>query len=158
MTTESLLFRQKALRHLHIADHILTQSYPLLKDPKLLLACADNLAQAITHMVTMAVTFERDQKTIPPFHDSDDVKFNTFTIKLAASYKISPEQIGFMRGIKCIKYQHKESPMAFTRKDSFIICDKEYTTTTLTVKEMKKFIDNAKTIFALIDTAITTKS
>ena len=38
--------RDKAKRHVKIADHMLTQTYPLIQDPKLLIAVMDNIFNA----------------------------------------------------------------------------------------------------------------
>jgi hypothetical protein len=143
--------RKKALKNIQVADHILTQTYPLVKDPKLLLAVVDNIFLALSEIINMAVYYEREEKNIPPFHDSFEIKFDIFKMNLAPKYGINPASIAFIADMKTIIEQHKNSPVEFSRKDSFIICDEEYSMTTITTSQMKKFIDNTREIFTLVD-------
>ena len=55
----------EAARHrLSVADHLLTQTYPLVKDPKLLLAVLQNLVEAVDAGVTSALHAEVSGKRL----------------------------------------------------------------------------------------------
>ena len=64
--------KEEALKKLKTADHILTQSYPLVKDTRLLLAVMDNIFLSLTNSMSSLLYQERLLKTIPPFHDNFD--------------------------------------------------------------------------------------
>lgn len=143
--------RAKAIKNIQVADHILTQTYPLVQDPKLLLAVVDNIFFALCEIIDMAVYYEREEKNIPPFHDSFEVKLNVFKMQLAQKYGVKPSSIAFIIDMKQIIDAHKSSPIEFSRKDSFVICDERYSMTTVDTLQMKKFIDDARYLFTLVD-------
>jgi len=43
--------------------------------------------------------------------------------------------------------RHKKSPLEFSRKDSFVICDDDFGFKTLTAKELKNLVEEAKHFF-----------
>lgn len=136
--------RQKAIRNIHIADHILTQTYPLVNDPKLLLAVMENVFLSLTNAMASILHYERLFKRIPPFQDNFDSKFNMFKLKIVNKYKIEKDIILFIQNIKDTIIKHKKSPIEFARKDKFVICSDNYDLKTLSIKDIKEYINKAK--------------
>ena len=136
--------REKALRNLKIANHLLTQSYPLVSDPKLLVAVLQNIFLTLTNAMTAILSHERDRKRIPPFPDNFDAKFDIFKMKVAPNRKIAPDQLQYILDTKALISSHKESSVSFTRKDAFVICEEGYRLKTLTVQDMKTMLAKAK--------------
>jgi len=118
--------RESALKNIKLADHLLTQTYDIVGDAKLLLVILDNVHKALDNTVGMVVHYERENKDIPPFQDNNEVKFNIFKLKLAQKYNISNDFIRFVSDIKELLTLHKESPMEFSKKDVFVICSEKY--------------------------------
>lgn len=139
-----MLAKEKAWKNLRIADHMLTQTYPLVNDPKLLLAILENLFLGLTNAMAALLYFERLQKKIPPFQDNFDSKYNMLRMHVAKTYKIPQEFLQFIYDVKDIVASHKRSPVEFVRKDVFVICTESYSMKTISVEEMKQFIAKAK--------------
>ena len=133
-----------ALRKIHIADHMLTMTYPMIKDPKLLLAVMENIFLALTNSIGALLYYERTYKRVPPFQDTFVSKFNVFKEKCAVRYGFEKGYILMMQEIKDIIMQHKKSPVEFTRKDSFVICSDDYQMRTISLDKMKNYILKSK--------------
>lgn len=141
-----LEFRQHANKNLRIAEHILTVTFPMVQDSKLLLGIAENIFLGFSNILSALVVYERKYKRIPPFHDNFESKHRIFTAKIIPRYALSKEYATAMEKIKEIIAKHKKAPMAFSRKDKFVICDGSYGTETLTVQKLKYFLDTAKSL------------
>jgi len=135
---------KRAKRNVQIADHMLTQTYPLVKDPKLLIAVLDNIFLAMSNAMDAILFHERSLKNIPPFHNSFESKFDVLKLRVAGKHDLENEHLMFMQDIKNLIAQHKASPVEFARKDKFVICSQEYDLTSVSLDEMKRFINKAR--------------
>lgn len=136
--------REAAKKKVHLADHILTQTYPLVKDTKLLLVVIENIFLALTNAIGSLLYYERLFKRIPPFQDTFSSKFNMFRAKCVDRYKIDKELVLFIQGVKDIILEHKKSPVEFVRKDRFVICSDNYSMKTLSVEQIKEYLSKTK--------------
>jgi hypothetical protein len=126
-----------------LADHILTQTFPLLKDPKLLLSALENIFLSYTNGVGSLLHYERLFKRIPNFQDSFEGKFRMLR-DVAEKYGIKQEDINTIKEIKNIIVQHKKSPIEFSREDRFVICMDDYKMKTIEFKQLKNMMRDAK--------------
>src|SRR3990167_5717520 len=136
--------RDSAGKKLKIADYILTMTYPLVKDPKLLLSVAENLFLAYSYSISSLLHYERLFKRIPPFPEDFSSKLGMFADRCVGKYGIDSENIKVIRDLKEIIIAHKKSPVEFSRKDSFVICDGNYTFTTISSSTVKGYVEKAK--------------
>ncbi len=136
--------REKARKHFLIADHMLTQTYPVVNDPKLLLVILENVFLACTHAMAALLYYEYYQKRIPSFQDTFDAKLNMLKLQVAPRYHIKGEYLSFLSEIKNLLLAHKRSPVEFVRKDVFVICSNDYALQTITLNEMKQYVTKAK--------------
>lgn len=136
--------RDKAVKNIQFADHLLTQTYPTVKDPKLLLAVLENIFLALTNSLAAALHHERYEGKIPPFQDTFDSKFNTFKLRVAQGHNITNEELHFILEIKNLVVAHKQSPVEFAKKDAFVICSDKYKLNTIYYDQMKKFLSQSK--------------
>ena len=139
-----LELKEEALKKIKTADHILTQSYPLVKDTKLLLGVMDNLFLGMTNAMASLLYYERSSKNIPPFQDNFDSKFNMFRSKLVDKHNIKKSHIELLEEIKDIITEHRKSPVEFTRKDCFVICSDNYDMRTISLQNINKYLSGAK--------------
>jgi len=136
--------RDMARKKIQIADHMLTMTYPMVKDPKLLLAVMENIFLALTNSIGSLLHYERNYKRVPPFQDTFVSKFNIFKQKCARRHNIDEEMVLMIQEIKDIILQHKKSPVEFTRNDSFVICSDDYKMKTISLEKMKDYISKSK--------------
>jgi len=136
--------RDKAIKNLKIADHMLTQTYPSVKDPKLLLAVMENLFLSLTNAMGAILHYEVIQKRINQFDENFESKYNIFKLKVAPGYKINKDYVKLVGDVKNIVIAHKKSPVEFARKDAFVICDDNYAMRALSANEMKAYVEKTK--------------
>ena len=131
-------------RKIQIADHILTQSYPLVKDPRLLLSSLENLFLGMSYGMTALLLYERMFKRIPPVPENFESKYKMFWDHIMPRHDVSHEHVMHLKEIKDIILEHRQSPIEFVRKDRLVICNSTYKTRTLSVEQIKKYINLSK--------------
>ena len=133
---------QLSKKKLHIADHMLTQTYPHINDPRLLLIVAENIFLAATNSMGSLLHYERLFKSIPPFKDTFSSKFSTFKDYYIKKYNF--DDLAFVKDLRDTLIQHRKSPVEFARKGSFIICTRDYGTKIISPDMMKTYLNKAK--------------
>lgn len=136
--------RENAKRKISIADHMLTQTYPLVQDPKLLLSVLENVFLALTNSMGAILHYERLFKRIPPFQDNFDSKYNMFRARIVERHDIERGHVEIIKEVKDIILQHRQSPVEFTRKDKLVICNGDYKMKTISVNDIREYIREAK--------------
>ncbi len=136
--------RTKAVKYLKIADHILTQTYPLVNDPKLLLVVLEDIFLAISSSMSSILWLERENKELPSFDDSFDSKFNSFKLRVVPKYGIEKPYIMFLQDMKDLVSIHKKSPVEFSAKGSYVMANDDYDLSKLTLNGMKSYMEKAK--------------
>jgi hypothetical protein len=149
--------RDIARKRIQIADHMLTMTYPMVKDPKLLLAVVENIFLALTNSIGSLLYYERMYKIIPPFQDTFVSKFNMFKQKSVRRHNIGEDMVLLVQEIKDIILQHKKSPVEFTRNDSFVICSEDYKMKTISLEKMKNYILRSRALMQQIEGIIKKK-
>ena len=134
---------QNSVKKIKIADHMLTMSYTLINDPKILLSVINNLSLAYENAMTAILEYERLFKRIQAFNNNLDSKLMLFT-KIYAKLKIDKEHIKIIKELEEIKKAHEKSPVEFSRPGKFVICSDNYEMKTLEIKHIKTYINKAK--------------
>lgn len=137
------ILRQKSLQKIKVADHMLTMSYTLVNDPKILLSVINNIALAYEYSMSAILEYERLFKRVQVFKDNYNSKLTLF-IKIADKLKIDKEHIKIMKELEEIKKAHEKSPVEFSRQGKFVICSDNYEMKTLEIKHIKNYINKAK--------------
>ena len=154
---EFQLLREKAKNRLQIADHMLTMTYPLVKDTKLLLVIMENIFLALTYAMSSILYYEKLFKRIPAFTDNFESKLNIFKERCVNKYNIDRVYLTLLQNIKNIMIEHKKSPMEFERKGKFVICSNSYRLRTITINQIKEYITKTKE-FVQLSTNIVSKN
>lgn len=146
--------RDKALKKIQIADHMLTQTYPLVNDPKLLLSVLENVFLSLTNGMAALLYYDHKYGDLPDFQDTFESKYNLFKLRLVDKYNLDRSYVTFIGSIKDIIVNHKKSPVEFARKGAFIICGDNYSTKTISTGDMRKYISTTKIFVEEINTII----
>jgi hypothetical protein len=141
---EFQVLRDKALQKIKIADHMLFMTYPLVKDPKLLLSIIENIYASLDYSIASLLHYERLFKRIPPFNDAFPSRFEVFKTKMIPKHGLSPKSLQLVIDVKTILSEHKKSPVEFSRKDKYVICTPSYTVKQIDIKLVKKYIFETK--------------
>ena len=136
--------RDLARTRIKVADHMVTMTYPLVKDSKLLLAALENVFLSLSYSVGSVLHHQRLFKKIPPFQDTYESKYNMFLSRIVDKHKISKEYIALMQEVHEIIEEHKKSPVEFSRKDRFVICSDTYKIKEVSVEKIRSYIAKTK--------------
>lgn len=136
--------RENALRAIKVADHMLTITYPLVQDTKLLLTVMENIFIGLSHSMAAVLHWERKYKQVPHFRDNFDSKYNTFKLYCMPRYNLSREYLPFLMEMKEIIAEHKASPVEFIRKNRFVIASEDYRLKSLSIEDVKANLAKAK--------------
>jgi len=136
--------RNLANKKLQLADHILTMTYPLVKDSHLLLSSIENLFLAFSYGMGSVLYYDRVFKRVPLFPDNFTSKFELFKDKCVKRYNLNEEYLKIMKDLRTIIVAHKKSPIEFSRNESFVICSGDYRIRTISLNEVKSYVEKAK--------------
>ena len=133
---------------------MLSVTFPLVKDTKLLLAIIENIFLAYTNSIAAILYYERLFKRIPPFQDTFESKMNMFKERCITKHNMDKEHIIEIQDIRDIIIEHRKSPVEFKRGDKFVICSDNYRIKTISVRDIRKYIDKAKVFIEAMDTIV----
>lgn len=135
---------ETAKKNIKIADHMLSVTYPLVKDTKLLLAIIENIFLAYTNAVSSILYKDQILKLIPSFKPTFEGKLALFKERCLSKYKIDKNYLIEMQTLKEVIIAHKKSPVEFVRKDRFVICSENYKLRTINLEKIKEYLNKAK--------------
>ena len=116
---------QKARASLRSAEHLLSNTYPSLKEPKILLTVLSHIRKGYGYALRSALAEKR--RTADDFRTA----MNLFRILCSKEYGISVEQLTRLEEIDDLHNAHRDAPVEFSKGKHFVICDEEYGTTML---------------------------
>ena len=135
--------RDAANEKLHLADHMLTMTYPIVRDPKLLLSVIENLFLSFSYSMSSLLHYERLFKRLPDFADNFASKFELLK-ENSSRYNIDSETIKTIQSLKEIIIAHKNSPMEFQRSETLVICNEDYQTLMISETIIKNYLEKIK--------------
>ena len=145
------LYLDNAKRYVATADHLLTETYPLVKDPRMLLTVLQNIYGSFKSCMMYMLYKDVADGKIPEFDQDFETMLAIFKARAERRYRIKPEYIQALeQSYKALK-THKESPMEFSRHEMFVICSDKYETQTITTANLRDYIGKAKLFIGEID-------
>jgi hypothetical protein len=135
---------ERAQKDIHLADHMLSVTYKLVKEPKMLLTVMERLHSSLISAIASILYYERYYKRIPPFPENQQAMIDTFKARCARRYRFSPDYAALVSEVADILHEHRESPVEFRKDDKFVICSPNYHLKIVKVEDIKKYIEKAK--------------
>ncbi len=136
--------RDEAKQRLRRADHLLTVTYPMVEDPKLLLSVLENLYYSLEKGMDSVLEYERLFKNIHEIPDGFHDRYEKFESEIASKHGIEKKHLKLLRKFREALAQHEDSPIEFRRGEKFVIADDEFDVKTLTADEIKEDLQEAK--------------
>ena len=151
--------KAQAENKLKIADHLLSTTYALVKDPKLLVSVIDALYTAMDLSINTILEFEMSEiakkalnnqaisghdqkhafdKNFKTLDYKTHEKLELFRRKIVTKYALDQDMVDFYAELKSTLDTHRKSDVEFTKKEKFVISDEEYNLKTLTYDDVKK--------------------
>ena len=131
---------EKATDHFQTAEHLFHITFPVAKDPKLLLAIVKSISNCLEYSIE--AIFSKEKITTP---EGLLKKINAVR-PLAAKHHLSTDDIIFMLRIHEILHLQKQSPMEFKRGNTHIICSDDYNLEIVSTKDVEEFLQRTKKI------------
>lgn len=145
---------EEAKKKIYVADHMLSNAFTLLKDPKILLAILDNVHQCFTKSLSAFLAYERLFKRIPSYATNPESEMNFFKIKVLKKYEFDEKLVETFDRVRDLLVAHGEAPVEFTRKDSVVIASNKYDLKTISPELTKQFIMDGKSFLSFIENKI----
>ena len=149
-----LITYEQSLRHLRVAEHILTVTHPLLQDPKLLLGVIDNLFLALKNALKALLLYDYAHKNIPPFVDDLDGQLRMFQVKSMPLHDMDEAYLSHFYDMRELIRRHRTSTVEFRRKDRFVMCTPSYDLTVVTVSTMRTYLIKTKQFVGAVGTIL----
>ena len=144
----------KALEQYNIAHHLFNVTYPLIKDPKLLIGINHNIFLAMDKTIDSILLSEKQLDIIPPYSKTFYGKLNLFQLKSVKKNKIPQKMIQLIMDLHKLLEEHKKSPIEFQRGKQFVICNNNYQLNVLSPKMIQKNLETAKDFIKLSEKII----
>jgi hypothetical protein len=141
--------RDVARRKLGVADHIVTHTYPLVKDPKLLIAALQNVHDAVD--AGLQAMLQATPKKLPPIPDRFEARLTAFQLHLVPSVRPPAGFFRFVGELEETLREHRSSPVEFVRRSALIICDKGYRVRMLTAEQMRRYVAHAEAFITMVE-------
>ena len=154
MATDHLLSRNKAIQQYDAAFHILHVTFPLVRDPKLLMGIIHNMLSSFEHSIDAILSYERQLRLVSHYPDNFESKFNIFRYRCVKRNKIPPKLVHLISQLKYTVEMHKKSPMEFQRGNRFVICNKDYQLQIISIKDIKDYLNQTKEFLDIMENII----
>ncbi len=142
---------QEAIIAFKTADHLMYVSYPLLKDNKLLLALVYNLHISGFKAVYAFLLYEKLYKRLHLLPSDFQSRIDLFESHLMGKIDIRPEVCKIIKNLKSLVDQHQRSPIEFSRKDAYVLCNEDYSRLTkLTPELLRTYLSSVREFLSLL--------
>jgi len=144
--------KKKANYQYDVAYHLLTVTYPMIKEPKLLMSILSNIANALEYGMDAILIHERQLKLVPPPPTSFIGKLNVFRHRSLRRNNVSNKMPNLIMELKEILELQKKCPTQFQRGNKFIVCTKDYQMKVISLKEVKEYLEETKKFLKVLET------
>jgi hypothetical protein len=148
---EILTAKDNATQKYEGARHLLNVTFPMIKDPKLLLGVVHNLSASLESSMDAILAYERLLRLVPIYSNTYESKFNIFRMKSVRRNNIPSAAINLMSELRFILDLHKKSPMEFQRGNRFVICNKDYQLKVISIKDIQQYLYTTKNMLDLMN-------
>ena len=140
----------EAQQRLGVANHLLTRTYPLVQDSRMLLAVTKELHAANAAAITALLENELANKRIPAILSNPESRMDLLTDSLK-QHSLSQDYMKNAQMFHDIVVLHEKSPVEFATPDKFVICDKDYKLTSVTLENLKSALSTTRSFIDSIN-------
>jgi hypothetical protein len=127
-------------RQLMTADHLVSTTYPLVKDSRLLLTALENLFAAAKSLMASLLHYEETFKRIPHFREDYDSMTYWFRSRCIQRYNLSREYGVSIDELKVLADNHRTSSVEFSRNDGLVMFSDVYSFRKITPAQLKAYV------------------
>lgn len=134
---------REANKYFDISDHMLTITYPLVNDTKIILTVVDNLYKALINGIDALISHSYYYKKVSGCPSDVEGKIEMFK-QLAEKSGFNRESFILIKDLKVLVEHRKDSPMEFSRGGSHVLADRNYRLKMINLNKAKSFVQEAK--------------
>ena len=146
--------KKKAIQQYDAAFHLLNVTFPLVKDPKLLMGVINNISTSLEYCMDTILAYERRLRLVPNCSDTFQSKFNLFRYKCVRRNGIPQELVNLMIDLRELIDLHRKSPMEFQRGNRYVLATRDYKLKVLSIKDIKNYVEMNKQFLNILNKTI----
>ena len=146
--------RTKAVQMYDAAFHLLKVTFPMVKDPKLLIGVVSNISTSMEHSMDTILAFERQLKLVPIYGNTFQNKFNLFRSKSVRRNNVPMPVILAMMEMREMLEAHKKSPIEFQRGNRFVICNQDYQMNFVSLGKIQEYLELNKQMLSVVENTL----
>lgn len=124
------------------ADHLVSVTYPVIKDARLFLRALEKLSKALKEIISLILKIEHLYKRIT-LSDNTSKNLEIFFSKCSVKYGMGAEDCQILRKIFALERKHNESGFEFSKSGKIVIIDDNLSISYLDYDLMRKFLEPA---------------
>ena len=134
-------YKTEAEQKLRAADHLLSTTYALVKEPKLLVSVVEHLVQSIDAAIHAVLIHEQlGIKIDGPL----EYKLDLYRRKIASKHGNDAGLIEFAMTLHALVEERKKSMVEFKRKEQWIVSDKDFHLQSFNEQDVKNYVKKTK--------------
>ena len=137
----------EAGKKIAVLDHLLSVTFSLIKDKKILLKVADENADALKKLMSAILQYEYLKKRIR-LSVSPEANLKIFVDICAPRYGFSEEDVRTALESIAFSKKHLSSSMAFLRGEKIVVLNSGSSTTILTYEKTRRFVQCSKSLLS----------
>ena len=153
METFHKLLREASQRFIN-ADHMVYVTYPIINDPRLIIAITGHLYYTLTNAIEALIAYEYYHKKLDFMPRTIKEKLEVFRESLLKYYGFSSNFMNMFNDLNKIMKFREKSPIEFVRKSNFVICDNNYSTKMINFQKIKQYTQETKSFIQKIQTIV----
>ncbi len=136
---------KEATQSIDIAYHLLTRTYPLAEDSKILLSVLKSIYTSHEKIFLAVLDNEFLRPKISPTA-SFIIKYDRFKQLVLEKKLLEKEELSVFKEIEQLWNEHKESTVEFTKDNNVIMADEDFKIQKLSEEQLKKYISQTRVI------------
>jgi len=141
---EIIMHLKNAERNLIIADHLTYKTYPIIKEPKLLVKVAQDIYLSLNTCMNAILGYDELYKRIYSLPSDFHSRLRVFKDKCARLHNIDIEIVNVIEDLHNFLKKYKESSTTFVRNRDYIVCSNDFKLETLNYGKIKDYLAKSK--------------
>ena len=146
--------KDKAFEKVRLADHMVFTTYPVVRDPKLLIAVLENVQASLDYGMAAVLHYQRAAGQVPAFQETFSSRFDLFRKASVPQLRLSPNYVKLISDVRVLLSAHKKSPVSFVKKDKYVICSPKYEIKSIDVNLVKRYVFEAKLFVSNVNAVV----
>ena len=139
-------YLKKGLESLNVANHVISVTWNVVKDPKLLITIVEKIYDASINLIMYSIKRAYDNKIIRIIPNSDEAKIALFDDRLAYSFENGKLILNVARTCFKLKNDLKKG-IILTKDDKIVLYKESYDTDIMTFNDVKKMLLDVKKFY-----------